>query len=120
MFCSPVARLRGDTNLYGKTFHEQALVDQWLDFSTNELEIPRALWLFPLTGVMEYNATAHKEGKNGVSKAMTILNNHLLSNTYLVGEGMTIADIAVATALVALYGKVMDEKFLKEFANVTR
>lgn len=32
-----VARMRNDTGLLGSSFHEHALVDQWLDFVNNEV-----------------------------------------------------------------------------------
>src|SRR5207253_814315 len=35
-----VARLRQDTGLYGQCFFESAEVDQWVDFSAHNLEIP--------------------------------------------------------------------------------
>ena len=47
-----VARSAPRFNLTGRTFHEQAQVDQWVDFTAFELEPPRNLWIYPLQGLM--------------------------------------------------------------------
>merc|ERR1712179_217009 len=47
-------------------------------------------------------------------------NDHLLTRTYLVGESVTLADIAVARTLLNLYKQVVDPNFRKPFMNVTR
>ena len=33
-----VARMRADTNMYGSSFYEAGLVDQWIEFAKNELD----------------------------------------------------------------------------------
>ncbi len=48
MWVRAVARYRGDNNLLGAGFYDQALVDQWLDFTANEIEAARAVWLLPI------------------------------------------------------------------------
>merc|ERR1712179_483233 len=55
-----------------------------------------------------------------IKAAMKTLNDHLLTRTYLVGESVTLADIAVACTLLNLYKQVMDPNFRKPFMNVTR
>merc|ERR1739840_72627 len=52
--------------------------------------------------------------------ALKTLNDHLLTRTFLVGERVTLADIAVACTLVNLYKQVLDPSFRKPFLNVTR
>merc|ERR1712179_240234 len=47
-------------------------------------------------------------------------NDHLLTRTYLVGESVTLADIAVACTLLNLYKQVIDPNFRKPFMNDTR
>ena len=41
-----------------------------------------------------------------VKKALTVLNNALLTKTFLVGERVTLADISVGCNLVMLYKQV--------------
>jgi glutathione S-transferase len=38
-----LAELRADAGLYGQTAYQSALVDQWLDFSFNSIEVPAAV-----------------------------------------------------------------------------
>merc|ERR1711915_929395 len=47
-------------------------------------------------------------------------NDHLLTRTFLVGERISLADIAVACTLLNLYKHVLDPSFRKPFLNVTR
>jgi hypothetical protein len=56
-----VGRLRRDTELYGVSFFESAQVDSWLDFASNELEVPVSSWLYPVLGYLPFNAAVHTE-----------------------------------------------------------
>merc|ERR1712240_626886 len=47
-------------------------------------------------------------------------NDHLLTKTFLVGERLTLADIAVACTMLSLYKQVLDPAFRKPFTNVNR
>ena len=60
---------------------------------------------------MQFNKGQTERAKEDVKKAMTVLNDHLLHHTYLVGERMSLADIAVACTLLQLYKHVMDANF---------
>jgi len=115
-----VARLRPDQHLLGHSFYEQGLVDQWIDFSTTELEPARALWLYPILGYMEFNQQAYQAAKKDTVAALRLLNKHLLSHTYLVGNQVTLADIVVCVALVDMYQKVFAPKFISNYGNVNR
>ena len=55
-----------------------------------------------------------------MAAALTILNNHLQTRTYLVGEQITLADICVVSALVYPMKLVCDKNYLKPFGNVVR
>merc|ERR1712113_1281990 len=44
----------------------------------------------------------------------------LLSRPFLVGERLSLADIAVACTMLSLYTQVLDAEFRKPFVNVTR
>ncbi len=54
-----------------------------------------------------------------IEKFLTVLNKHLRGRKFIVGEGMTIADLAIAATvgpvLATLYGA--DER--KKFSNLT-
>jgi len=115
-----IARLRGDSGLYGDSFQEAALVDQWLDFSLNELEPVRHIWLLPVQGILQFNGKAYGEARKEVADALAVLNSHLRHNTFLVGTHVTAADIAVASALIEPYREVFDNNFRKPFEAVNR
>lgn len=115
-----IARLRPDKQLLGSSFYEQALVDQWIDFSTTELEPARALWLYPILGYMEFNQQAYQAAKKDTASSLRCLNDHLLKHTFLVGNQITLADIVVCTALVEMYKQVFSPGFVKNYGNVTR
>jgi elongation factor 1-gamma len=96
------------------------LVDQWVDFSANELEAPRAIWYYPTLGLLDFNQTAYDEAKKDVTAAMTILDNHLLANQFLASNQITLADISVVSALVALYRELFAPDYIARFPNVNR
>lgn len=58
--------------------------------------------------------------KEDVKTVLEILNAHLLTRTFLVGERVSLADICVACTLYPLYTQVLDPNFRKPFANVNR
>jgi len=114
-----VAR-QGHSKLYGSSLIEAAQVDQWIDFSANEIELPSAAWIFPILNIVPFHKEATEKAKGDIKKAMTILNNHLNTKTFLVGERISLADIVIATSLYRLYSMVFDPGFRKPFPNVTR
>jgi elongation factor 1-gamma len=115
-----VAGLNTSTNLNGDDSFQAAQVQQWIDFSAHELEPQRAVWLLPIRGVIEFNGKAYAEVKKDLKAALTVLNTHLTANTFLVGNHVTMADIAVACALVELFREVLDTKFRQGLENVVR
>merc|ERR1719419_798623 len=69
---------------------------------------------------MQYNKTATERAKEDIKAALKTLNDHLLTKTFLVGERLTLADIAVACTMLSLYKQVLDPAFRKPFTNVNR
>jgi len=96
------------------------LVDQWIDFSATELEPVRNVWVLPVKGVLEFNGKAYAEARNEMSNILSYLNNHLKQNNYLVGDRVTLADIAVGAALVEPYQELFEPKFRNAYENVNR
>ena len=106
-----VARLRQDTNLLGRTFFESAQVDSWIDFSAHDIELPATVWTHPVIGLLPYNAAATAKAKVDLGRALAVLEAHLADKTYLVGEGVTLADIVVVSALVYPFKLVIDPAY---------
>jgi elongation factor 1-gamma len=115
-----VARLNNGAGLFGSTDYEAGLVDQWIDFSVGEVDLPAAVWLYPIYGLIENNPKATNTAKADIRKVLEILNKHLLDRTFLVGERVTLADIVLTACLYPLYTNVLDVGFRKPFQNVNR
>merc|ERR1712142_718643 len=98
----------------------RAQVVQWMCMADNEILPASCTWVFPTMGIMQYNKNATGRAKEDVKAALKTLNDHLLTRTFLVGERVTLADIAVACTLLNLYKQVLDPSFRKPFMNVTR
>jgi len=114
-----VAR-HGKNHLFGSSPFEEAQIEQWIDFSTHEIELPAAVWVFPIQGRIPNNAAAVQRAQSDLRKVLDVLNHHLLTRTFLVGHRVTFADIVVSMSLFHLYELVFDASFRKPFQNVNR
>lgn len=95
-------------------------VIQWMQFADSDILPASCTWVFPTLGAMQFNKGQTERAKEDVKKAMAVLNDHLLHHTYLVGERISLADVAVACTLLQLYKYVMDANFRKAFGNTNR
>merc|ERR1712055_1019320 len=107
--------LRGGTDAASR-----AQVVQWMGMADNDILPAACTWVFPTMGIMQFNKNATDRAKEDIKAALKTLNDHLLTRTFLVGERVTLADIAVACTLLNLYKHVLDSAFRKPFLNVTR
>ncbi|CAB3374942.1 Hypothetical predicted protein [Cloeon dipterum] len=107
-------QLRGSSDL------EQAQVQQWLSFADSEILPASCTWVYPAISIMQFNKQSTDRAKEDVKRLLQALNSHLLTRTYLVGERITLADIAVSTSLLNLYQYVLDANFRKPYQNVNR
>jgi elongation factor 1-gamma len=114
------ARQAPTKNLMGTSFFQQAQVDSWLDWCSNELELPVTMWIFPIFGFMPPNPKAVNKAKKDTAEALKVLEAHLLNHSYLVGEAITLADIVLVSSLVYPMTMVFDASFRKNFPCVTR
>mmetsp|Transcript_2876 Transcript_2876/g.3356 ORF Transcript_2876/g.3356 Transcript_2876/m.3356 type:complete len:402 (+) Transcript_2876:22-1227(+) len=115
------ARLNGNqAKLFGRSAIEEAQVEQWLDWVRGEVEVPGAVWLYPIFGIIEENPQATKLAIEDVKKAMDTLDLHLKTRTFLVGHRLTLADIVVSQTLTPFYKMVFDAGFRKKYTNVNR
>jgi len=115
-----LARFRNDTELFGKSFFENAQVDSWIDWSSNELEIPVCMWIYPIFEFLPANPKSVNKAKQDVKKALKVLDAHLASRSFLVGRKVTLADIVLVSTLVYPMKMVFDAKFRNTIKHVTR
>jgi glutathione S-transferase len=95
------------SGLYGKTAFQSAQVDQWLDFCLNELDTVACvlIWLENDWVKEENKKTWTKAAVNAkvdVFRLLGVLEGALKAKTFLVGDDVTAADIAVAQAVSPL------------------
>jgi len=98
----------------------EAEVLQWIGVADNDILPAACTWVYPTLGMMQFNKQNTENAKNAIKKVMEVLNNHLLSRTYLVGERISQADISVACNLLMLYKHVMDADFRSPYPNANR
>merc|ERR1712096_233945 len=99
----------------GSEASARAQVVQWMCMADNEILPASCTWVFPTMGIMQFNKNATDRAKEDIKTALKTLNDHLLTRTFLVGERLTLADIAVACTLLNLYKHVLDPAFRKPF-----
>merc|ERR1712212_1101207 len=98
----------------------EAEVLQWIGVADNDILPAACTWVYPTMGMMQFNKQNTEKAKNDIKKVMEVLNNHLLTRTYLVGERISQADISVACNLLLLYKHVMDPDFRAAYPNTNR
>eukprot|EP00698_Gefionella_okellyi_P023464 TRINITY_DN802_c0_g1_i1.p1 TRINITY_DN802_c0_g1~~TRINITY_DN802_c0_g1_i1.p1 ORF type:complete len:418 (-),score=103.11 TRINITY_DN802_c0_g1_i1:21-1274(-) len=118
--CRYVARLNPGSQLFGQNPLEAAQVEQWVDFAATEIELPAAVLLLPLEGKIAYEKAVAGQATSDIKSTISKLNAHLASRTYLVGEHISLADIAVYVALVELFAKAIDRNVRKPFSHAIR
>jgi len=109
------AQLRG-----GNCVYQQAQIQQWINFAETEVVPASCAWVFPLLGIMPFNKNAVDQAKKDVTLVLEVLNKHLLANTFLVGERVTLADVVVFSNLLHLYQYVLEPSVRAPFTNVNR
>lgn len=100
-----VARLgeRGDHHLYGRTPFEASQVDQWIDFSANHLDASNMPYIRAVFYEKRGSTTVPKAVNAAIERVLSALEEALTIRTFLVGERLSIADIAVAFSMHWVY-----------------
>merc|ERR1712168_1528347 len=115
-----IAYYVADETLRGTNPIDKALVLQYVEFAENEILPSACTWVYPTLGFKQYNKQETDKAQAHLKKCMTMLNGFLETRTFLVGERITLADIAMACNMLMLYAQVLDPKFREPFGNVNR
>merc|ERR1712198_606095 len=115
-----IAHFVSSDSLRGCSSKDAALVQQWVNFADSEILPASCNWVFPCLGITQFNKQATEHAKEDIKKALGLLNKHLETRTFLVGERVSLADITVGCNLLSLYKLVLDPEFRKPFPNVNR
>lgn len=91
-----------------------------MSFVNSEVLPKMGAWYRPLLGRDPYNKKAVDEAAKGAMKTISVLEEHLLHNTYLVGERITLADLFCVGIIARGFEFFFDTKWRKENPNVTR
>jgi len=115
-----IAHFVSNETLRGTNPVDKALVLQYIEFAENEILPSACTWVYPTLGFKQYNKQDTEKAQNHLKKCLTMLNGFLETRTFLVGERITLADIALACNMLMLYAQVLDPKFREPYGNVNR
>ncbi|KAG0301469.1 hypothetical protein BGZ98_008331 [Dissophora globulifera] len=115
-----LAHAKADSTLIGRSNAEEAHIQQWIQFVDIGVNPSLLGWLMPIWGFAAYNKVIETQHIEKLKGRLATLNSHLTKKTYLVGERVTLADIAAATTLFTGFKVAFDAEFRKEFPAVTR
>jgi elongation factor 1-gamma len=115
-----IAHFLSNEQLRGKTLAEQSQVLQWIEYGEREINPTSATLVYPCMGIMQFNKQNHERAKDELKHILQLLNNYLRTKTYLVGERITLADIAVASDLLLLFQWIIEPSLREPYPNVTR
>ncbi|TAQ90406.1 hypothetical protein B7494_g1267 [Chlorociboria aeruginascens] len=108
------------TTLLGKTKQDYASILKWMSFFNSELFPALGGWFRPLQGRDPYNKKNVEESSKAALKAVSVVEEHLLHNTYLAGERVTLADLYAAGLISRGFQFFFDKKWRAANPNVTR
>ncbi len=77
-------------------------------------------WYRPLLGWDAYNKKGVEEAAKGSEKVLSVVEEHLLHNTYLVGERITLADLFAASIASRGFQFFFDKEWRSKHPNVSR
>ncbi|GAP87638.2 putative elongation factor 1-gamma protein [Rosellinia necatrix] len=108
------------TTLLGKTKQDYASILKWMSFFNSEVISSLGAWYRPLLGLDAYNKKNIDEAIKASKKAVAIVEEHLLHNTYLVGERITLADLFATSIISRGFQFFYDAEWRSENPNTTR
>ncbi|XP_043542801.1 valine--tRNA ligase isoform X2 [Chiloscyllium plagiosum] len=115
-----VAHYLAPGRMRGSSTKDSASIQQWVNLADSEIIQPACTWTFPELGLMKHNSTAAERAQLDLKRILRVLDAHLKLRTYLVGEGVTLADIAVSCSLLLPYKHVFEPHFREPYVNVNR
>lgn len=115
-----IARSRPEAGLYGASFFQSGQVDQWIDFGTNNIELPAIITTYWQLGWQPFNFQANKKALEDLASGFAQLEAHLISQTYLVGQRLSLADVVIASQLFYPLKMSLDGAFRAQYPATIR
>ncbi|KAF5659953.1 elongation factor 1-gamma [Fusarium heterosporum] len=108
------------TTLLGKTKQDYASILKWMSFFNTEVLNSLVGWFAPLKGDVPYNKKSVDDSSKAALKAFSVVEQHLIRNTYLVGERITLADLFAVAIATRGFQYFFDKEWRAENVAVTR
>ncbi|KAI6354121.1 hypothetical protein MCOR25_008739 [Pyricularia grisea] len=108
------------TTLLGKTKQDYASILKWMSFFNQEILPNMGAWYRPLLGKDPYNKKSVEDASKRALKAISVVEEYLRDNTFLVGERITLADLFSVGIIARGFEFFFDTKWRQEYPNVTR
>lgn len=111
---------RAPAGFMGSNAYETGLVDQWLDFSINEIDPPRTAWYMTVQGRFPPNPKVVTEARKDLENALTAFDAYLLHHTYVAGNAVTAGDIVMFAGLCGVFSALLGKSSAAKYGNVLR
>jgi len=115
-----VATLAPHANLLGTNPQETALIDQWVMFADADVALHTVSVARMYSYVLHYNQPLEQAHLIHLDEALEVLDKHLSTHKYIVGDHITVADVHVASILVEPYKNLFDASARARFSHITR
>ena len=92
----------------------------WTNAAENLYRPALMAWVLPATSCMPFEQKAFDAARHDAEHLLHILNDLLLTRTFLVGERISLADVSLAFELLPAYEHVFDTNYTQCIGNVTR
>ena len=97
-----------------------ASILKWLSFFNSEVLPKLGGWYRPLLGRDPYNKKSVEESQKAALKAISVVEEHLRDNTFLVGERITLADLFATGIIARGFEFFFDKEWRAQNPNVSR
>jgi elongation factor 1-gamma len=91
-----------------------------MSFFNSELLPKLGGWFRPLLGKDPYNKKSVEDSQKATLEVVSVLEDHLRNNTYLVGERITLADLFATGIIARGFEFFFDKEWRQKYPNVTR
>ena len=115
-----IAYYVANDQLRGTSLEEKAQVLQWINYGSTEVESAVASWVYPALSLVESTPQLVQRAKEDLKTVFHCVDALLKTKTFLVGERLSLADIALAADLLLAYRHVANESFRKPFPHLNR
>ncbi|KAJ3714631.1 elongation factor 1-gamma [Lentinula guzmanii] len=115
-----IASLAPNSGLLGTSATDAALIEQWTHFIELEFDLQTTMITPLVNGRIPYIKPLHNILLERQERTLTTLNKRLTENTYLVGERITLADLAFAVYIQRGASISFDAPLRAKFPSVVR